>query len=164
MAGHTKREYGIWKNITNNNPLLKLEAFGQSIWIDFIRRGTISSGELKKLIDEDGVTGVTSNPSIFEKAIGGSSDYDEAIHALAGNGKSVEQIYESLAVEDIQHAADLFRPVYDRLDGADGFVSLEVSPRLANNTALTVADRRLPDGYRQTHHHVQGRMPGRGLP
>jgi len=67
----------------NNNPLLKLEAFGQSIWIDFIRRGTILSGELKKLIDEDGVTGVTSNPSIFEKAIGGSDDYDKAIHALA---------------------------------------------------------------------------------
>lgn len=124
----------------NNNPLLKLEAFGQSIWIDFIRRGTILSGELKKLIDEDGVTGVTSNPSIFEKAIGGSNDYDVAIHALADKGKNVEQIYESLAVEDIQHAADLFRPVYDRLDGADGFVSLEVSPRLANNTAQTIAE------------------------
>jgi transaldolase len=124
----------------NNNPLLKLEAFGQSIWIDFIRRGTILSGELKKLIDEDGVTGVTSNPSIFEKAIGGSNDYDEAIHALADKGKGVEQIYESLAVEDIQHAADLFRPVYERLDGADGFVSLEVSPRLANNTAQTIAE------------------------
>ena len=82
-----------------NNPLLKLEAFGQSIWIDFIRRGTISSGELKKLIDEDGVTGVTSNPSIFEKAIGGSGDYDEAIQALADKGKSVEQVYESLGVE-----------------------------------------------------------------
>jgi transaldolase len=102
----------------NNNPLLKLEAFGQSIWIDFIRRGTILSGELKKLIDDDGVTGVTSNPSIFEKSIGGSNDYDEAIQALAGNGRSMEQIYESLAVEDILHAADLFRPVYDRLDGA----------------------------------------------
>jgi len=124
----------------NNNPLLKLEAFGQSIWIDFIRRGTILSGELKKLIDEDGVTGVTSNPSIFEKAIGGSNDYDEAIHALADKGKSMEQIYESLAVEDIQHAADLFRPVYDRSDGADGFVSLEVSPRLANNTAQTITE------------------------
>jgi len=70
----------------NYNPLLKLEAFGQSIWIDFIRRGTILSGELKKPIDEDGVTGVTSNPSIFEKSIGGRSDYEEAIHALAGNG------------------------------------------------------------------------------
>ncbi len=123
-----------------DNPLLKLEAFGQSIWIDFIRRGTILSGELKKLIDEDGVTGVTSNPSIFEKAIGGSSDYDEAIHAPAGDGKSLEQIYESLVVEDIQHAADLFRPVLDRSDGADGFVSLEVSPRLANNTAQTIAE------------------------
>jgi transaldolase len=123
-----------------DNPLLKLEVLGQSIWIDFIRRGTILSGELKKLIDEDGVTGVTSNPSIFEKAIGGSSDYDEAIHALAGKGKSLEHIYESLAVEDIQHAADLFRPVFARSDGSDGFVSLEVSPRLANNTAQTIAE------------------------
>ena len=126
----------------NNNPLLKLEAFGQSIWIDFIRRGTILSGELKKLIDEDGVTGVTSKPSIFEKAIGGSRDYDEAIHGLAGKGRSMVQIYESLAVEDIQNAADLLSPAYNRSEGADGYVSLEVSPRLANNTEQTMAEAR----------------------
>ena len=124
------------------NPLLKLEAFGQSIWMDFIRRGMISSGQLKQLIEEDGLSGVTSNPSIFEKAIAGSHDYDDAIRKLALDGKSVEQIYAALTVEDIQRVADLFRPVYDRLDGADGFVSLEVSPYLARDTAKTIADAR----------------------
>lgn len=124
------------------NPLLKLERLGQSIWMDFIRRGMISSGELKQLIEEDGLRGVTSNPSIFEKAITGSRDYDDTIRALALGGKSVDQIYAALTVEDIQQVADLFRPVYDRLDGADGLVSLEVSPRLAHDTAGTVADAR----------------------
>ena len=124
------------------NPLLKLENLGQSIWMDFIRRGMISSGELKRLIEEDGLRGVTSNPSIFEKAIAGSRDYDDAIRTLALEGKSVDQIYAALTVEDIQRVADLFRPVYDRLDGADGFVSLEVSPRLAHDTAGTIADAR----------------------
>jgi len=124
------------------NPLLKLENLGQSIWMDFIRRGMISSGELRQLIEEDGLRGVTSNPSIFEKAITGSNDYDDAIRALALEGKNVDQIYSALTVEDIQRVADLFRPVYDRLDGADGFVSLEVSPRLAHDTAGTIADAR----------------------
>jgi len=124
------------------NTLLKLEHFGQSIWMDFIRRGTIVSGELKQLIEEDGLGGVTSNPSIFEKAIAESHDYDEAIRALALEGKSVDQIYAALTVEDIQRTADLFRPVYDRLNGADGFVSLEVSPYLAHDTAGTIADAR----------------------
>ena len=125
-----------------DNPLLKLEAFGQSIWMDFIRRGTISSGELKQLIEEDGVSGMTSNPSIFEKAIAGSHDYDAAIRKLALERKSVDQIYADLTVEDIQRSADLFRPVYDRLDGSDGFVSLEVSPYLARDTDKTIADAR----------------------
>jgi transaldolase len=124
------------------NPLLKLEAFGQSIWMDFIRRGMIASGELKRLIQEDGLRGMTSNPSIFEKAIAGSHDYDDAIRELALEGKSVDQIYTALTVEDIQRTADLFRPVYERLDGADGFVSLEVSPYLARDTAWTIADAR----------------------
>ena len=124
------------------NPLSNLEAFGQSIWMDFIRRGTISSGELKQLIEEDGLSGVTSNPSIFEKAIAGSHDYDDAIRKLALEGKSVDQIYAALTVEEIQRSADLFRPVYDRLDGADGFVSLEVSPYLARDTDKTIADAR----------------------
>jgi transaldolase len=124
------------------NPLLKLETCGQSIWMDFIRRGMIASGQLKQLIEEDGLRGMTSNPSIFEKAIAGSHDYDDAIRDLALDGKSVDQIYEALTVEDIQRTADLFRPVYDRLDGADGFVSLEVSPYLARDTAWTIADAR----------------------
>src|ERR1035437_5131743 len=126
----------------NDNPLIKLEAFGQSIWMDFIQRAMIASGQLKQLIEEDGLRGVTSNPSIFEKAIAGSHDYDDAIRALALEGKSVDQIYDSLTVEDIQRVADLFRPVYDRLDGADGFVSLEVSPYLARDTAKTIAEAR----------------------
>jgi transaldolase len=124
------------------NPLLKLESSGQSIWMDFIRRGMIASGELKQLIEEDGLRGMTSNPSIFEKAIAGNRDYDDAISELALEGKSVDQIYTALTVEDIQRAADLFRPVYDRLDWADGFVSLEVSPYLARDTAKTIADAR----------------------
>ena len=124
------------------NPLLKLEAFGQSVWIDFLRRGTISNGELKRLIDEDGLSGVTSNPAIFEKAIVGSSDYDEDIRMLAMDKKSIQAIYETLVVEDIQRAADLFRPIYDRTEGADGFVSLEVSPHLAHDTKGTIAEAR----------------------
>ena len=90
------------------NPLLKLEGFGQSIWMDFIRRGTIASGELKQLIEEDGLSGVTSNPSIFEKAIAGSHDYDDAIRKLALEGKSVDQIYTALTVEDIQRVGRSF--------------------------------------------------------
>jgi len=124
------------------NPLLKLEMFGQSIWMDFIRRGTLTSGEFRQYIEEDGVLGVTSNPSIFEKAIAGSHDYDSAVRALALEDKNVEEIYQALTVEDIQRAADLFRPVYDRLEGADGFVSLEVSPRLAHDTAGTISEAR----------------------
>jgi transaldolase len=124
------------------NPLLKLEHFGQSIWMDFIRRGMFVSGELKQLIEEDGLGGMTSNPSIFEKAITDSHDYDDVIRSLALEGKSVDQIYAAITVEDIQRAADLFRPVFARLDGGDGFVSLEVSPHLAHDTAGTIADAR----------------------
>lgn len=124
------------------NPLLRLQAFGQSIWLDFLRRGMVSSGEIKKLIDEDGLRGITSNPSIFEKAIGGSHDYDESIRALALSGKSVDEIYRVLTVDDVQRAADLLRPVYDRSGGRDGFVSLEVSPHLARDTERTVAEAR----------------------
>lgn len=124
------------------NPLLQLEHFGQSIWMDFIRRGMFVSGDLKQLIEEDGLGGMTSNPSIFEKAITDSHDYDDAIRSLALEGKSVDQIYAAITVEDIQRAADLFRPVFARLDGGDGFVSVEVSPHLAHDTAGTIADAR----------------------
>jgi transaldolase len=124
------------------NPLLRLESFGQGIWMDFIRRETLSSGELRRLIEEDGLRGMTSNPSIFEKAIAGSHDYDDAIRALALEGKSIAEIYQALAVEDIQRAADLFHPIYDQTEGGDGFVSLEVSPGLAHDTAGTIAEAR----------------------
>jgi len=125
-----------------NNPLLDLQTLGQSIWMDFIRREMITSGELQRLIEEDGVSGVTSNPSIFEKAITESHDYDEAIHALTLEGKTTDEIYQYLTVEDIQSVADLLRPTYDRTDGQDGFVSLEVSPRLAHNTTGTIDEAR----------------------
>jgi transaldolase/glucose-6-phosphate isomerase len=126
----------------NKNPLLGLETFGQSVWLDFLRRNALANGEIQGLIDQDGVSGLTSNPSIFEKAIAGSHDYDTAIRALTVEGKSIEEIYEALTIEDIQHAADLFRPIYERLAGGDGFVSLEVSPRLAHDTAGTIAEAR----------------------
>ena len=124
------------------NPLLKLRSFGQSIWLDYIGRRMLVSGELGRLIEDDGLAGVTSNPSIFEKAIAESDDYDDAILSLARAGKNAGEIYEELAVEDIRLTADLFRPLYDRVEGRDGFVSLEVSPRLANDTAGTVMEAR----------------------
>ncbi len=124
------------------SPLLTLESFGQSIWMDFLRRSVISSGELQRLIQEDGITGVTSNPSIFEKAIAESNDYEGAIRTLTLAGKTVDEIYQAITIEDIQNTADLFRPVYDRLEGKDGFVSLEVSPNLAHDTAGTIEQAR----------------------
>lgn len=124
------------------NPLKKLESFGQSIWVDYIRRKSIDSGELSRWINEDGVSGVTSNPSIFHKAITGSDDYDETIHTQAIAGHDSAEIFRVLATEDIQRAADLFRPVYDRTGGADGFVSIEVSPGLAHDTKGTLEEAR----------------------
>ena len=124
------------------NPLVKLGTFGQSVWLDYIRRQMIESGELKKFIDADGLKGVTSNPSIFQKAIAGSTDYDGAIRTLVQAGKSVKEIYETLTVEDVGQAADVFRPLYDRVDGKDGFVSLEVNPHLAHDTDGTIAEAR----------------------
>ncbi len=122
------------------NPLLALKGCGQSVWLDSIRRGHIVSGDLERLVREDGISGETSNPAIFEKAIAGSSDYDQAIAGLIAEGRSALEIYEELAVADIQMAADVFRPVYDVTAGADGFVSLEVSPHLAYDTAGTIAE------------------------
>lgn len=125
-----------------NNPLLDLQSFGQSIWMDFISRGTISSGQLQRWIEEDGISGVTSNPSIFEKAIAESDDYDESIRDLSLKSMSSEEIFRSLTVEDIQRVADLLRPTYDRTDGRDGFVSLEVLPTLAHDTSGTIEEAR----------------------
>jgi transaldolase/glucose-6-phosphate isomerase len=119
--------------------LHELADLGQSIWYDNIRRALLDSGEMQSLI-EQGITGVTSNPSIFENAIAGSTDYDETLSALVEEGKSVEEIYEILAIEDIQRTADLLRPVYKRTDGLDGYVSLEVNPALAHDTTGTIAE------------------------
>ncbi|MDF0666547.1 MAG: bifunctional transaldolase/phosoglucose isomerase [Nitrospira sp.] len=124
------------------NPLLHLQTFGQSIWLDFIRRGMLLSGEMQRLRDVCGVRGVTSNPSIFEKAIGGSRDYDDRIRALTLKGKASREIYEDLTLDDVQHTADLFRQVYDQTEGRDGFVSLEVSPDLADDATGTVEEAR----------------------
>src|ERR1700758_5112580 len=123
------------------NPVKALETHGQSVWLDFLARGFIAKGDLKKLIESDGVKGVTSNPSIFEKAIGSSDEYDAPIgQTLKRGDRPVAELFEHLAVEDIQHAADVLRPVYDHLAGHDGFVSLEVSPYLAMDTKGTVAE------------------------
>ncbi len=116
---------------------------GQSVWYDNIRRGLIISGELQRLIDDDAVVGVTSNPTIFEKAIAGSNDYDDAMRALVAQGEHDPRvIFESLAVDDIQRAADILRPTYDRTNRHDGYISLEVAPDRANDTEGTIADAR----------------------
>ncbi len=123
------------------NPVKKLQSRGQAVWLDFLARGFIANGDLKTLIERDGVRGVTSNPSIFEKAIAGSDEYDDAISALLKqHDRTVADLYEALAVEDIQRAADVLKPVYDELHGADGYVSLEVSPYLALDTKGTIAE------------------------
>jgi transaldolase/glucose-6-phosphate isomerase len=123
------------------NPVKALENHGQAVWLDFLARGFVAKGELKKLIDSDGVKGVTSNPSIFEKAIGSSDEYDAPIgEALKKADRPVAELFEHLAVEDIQHAADVLRPVYEHLHGHDGFVSLEVSPYLAMDSKGTIAE------------------------
>src|ERR1700744_1943922 len=123
------------------NPVKELEKHGQAVWLDFLARGFVADGGLKKLIDTDGVKGVTSNPSIFEKAIGSSDEYDSPIGtALKKGDRSIAELFEHVAIEDIQHAADVLRPVYDHLDGNDGFVSLEVSPYLAMDTNGTIAE------------------------
>jgi transaldolase/glucose-6-phosphate isomerase len=123
------------------NPLLQLLDLGQSVWYDYIRRSLITSGELARLIAEDGLRGITSNPSIWEKAIAGSTDYDDSIAALRRTGATEPKaVYEELAIQDIQQAANAFRPAYEGADGRDGFVSIEVSPELAHDTDGTIAE------------------------
>ncbi|MDR3695563.1 transaldolase [Mucilaginibacter sp.] len=121
------------------NKVKQIHSFGQSIWLDFIDREIMSSGKLQKLIDEDGVRGVTSNPAIFEKAITSSSDYDADIRKLSDSDKTNEEIFFGLAIEDIKKATDLFKGVYEESKGEDGYVSLEVSPFLALDTEGTAA-------------------------
>ena len=125
------------------NPLKQLQSFGQSIWLDYIRRNLFTSGELQRLIDEDGLRGMTSNPAIFEKAITGSTDYKDFLDSLCGRTDlDAKARYELLAIRDIQDAADLLRPVYQSTKKRDGYVSLEVSPYLANDTQATLEEAR----------------------
>ncbi|MDA3810761.1 MAG: transaldolase [Spirochaetaceae bacterium] len=125
-----------------HNPLKKLETLGQSIWLDYIRRDLIESGELKRLIDEDGLRGMTSNPAIFEKAIAESDIYDKDIFEMAIKSKDVKTIYETLSQGDVQNAADEFRIVYENTAHKDGYVSLEVNPHLAHDTKGTIEEAR----------------------
>jgi transaldolase/glucose-6-phosphate isomerase len=125
------------------NPVRALQRFGQSVWLDYLRRSLFTSGEFRRLIDEDGLRGATSNPSIFEKAIAGSTDYLNALQGIERHGDMEPMtLYEALAIRDIRDAADLLRPVYDSTARADGYVSMEVSPYLAHDTAATIDEAR----------------------
>lgn len=126
----------------NSNPLVRLAEFGQSPWFDFISRDIIESGELARLVKDDGLKGVTSNPAIFEKAVSSGTAYDAFIRENAASSKDAVDLYERLAVRDIKDAADILREVYDATEGGDGFVSLEVSPHLAFDTEKTIAEAR----------------------
>lgn len=125
---------------SNKNPLQEIDQFGQSIWLDYIKRDLIISGKLKELIDNDDLKGMTSNPAIFEKAFAESDDYVKDIQAMASEGKSLEDIYTELSERDVRDASKVFEGVYKKTDGKDGFVSLEVNPHLAHNTEGTLAE------------------------
>ncbi len=123
------------------NRIKQISSLGQAIWLDYISRDLVRSGQLAELVDE-GITGVTSNPTIFQKAIAGSDVYDDDIRQLAREGRNAVEIYEAIAVEDVGEAADVLRPVYNETHGRDGFVSIEVSPKLAHDTEGTIAEAR----------------------
>ena len=142
FSGEARHRRRLAKMTALENPLRALEVFGQSVWLDYIRRSLITSGELRRLIEEDGLRGVTSNPAIFEKAISGSSDYRAVLEQPGVRTLDAKTIYERLAIQDIQDAADVLRPVYDQTSKRDGYVSLEVSPLLAYDTAETIAEAR----------------------
>jgi transaldolase len=131
-----------WEDPMPENPLKALSALGQSVWYDYIRRDLYEGPELRKLIDADGLSGMTSNPTIFQKAIAETDLYDDAIRRLGGKGLAPAALFEALAVEDVRGAADVFRPVFDRTGGDDGFVSIEVSPLLGHDTEGTIAEVR----------------------
>ncbi len=123
-------------------PLIRLQQLGQSPWHDNIRRQLLTSGTLKKMVEDGDITGLTSNPTIFEQAIADSSDYDADLRRLAAEGKNADQIFDALAIDDIRNAADVLAPVFERTGGKDGYVSIEVAPRLANDTPSTIREAR----------------------
>lgn len=124
----------------NENPLKRLQQYGQSVWMDYIHRDLLRGGGLQRMIEEDGLRGVTSNPTIFDKAIEGSDTYDDDIKSEAAKGRTVEQICTKLLTDDVRAAADIFRPVYLETGGRDGFVSHEVNPHLAHDVAGTISE------------------------
>ena len=148
-----------------SNPLAQLAKVGQSVWFDQMERKLVSTGKLQKMIEQDDLRGLTSNPTIFEKAIAGSEDYDSQLRQLAAQNKSRDEIYEELVVDDIGKAADVFRPVYEKTKGLDGYVSLEVSPLLARKTAETIAEAKKLFG-RLGKKNLMIKIPGtpEGLP
>lgn len=127
---------------TKQNPLQRLAEFGQSPWLDYIRRSLMTSGELQRLVDEEGLKGVTSNPAIFEKALSASDDYQDFIAENTGTVKNAIALYERIAIRDIQNAADILKSIYDSTNKRDGYVSLEVSPTIANDTQKTLEEAR----------------------
>jgi len=134
---------GNWKivmNAQNENRLRRLEELGQSLWLDYIERALLTEGEMERLVREDGISGVTSNPSIFEKAIAQHKEYDEAIEKLVRQNPDAQKIYEELAVDDVRRVADLLHGVYETSGMRDGYVSMEVSPHLAYDTDATIAE------------------------
>jgi transaldolase len=128
--------------MTTENPLWKLRELGQSIWYDYIRRDLYTSGKLERLIRDDGLAGMTSNPTIFQKAIAETELYDEDVRRLGAEGKDPYAIFDQLAIEDVTRAADVFRPVFDETGGGDGYVSIEVGPQLANDTEGSIREAR----------------------
>ncbi len=149
-----------------NNPLTQLVASGQSPWIDFIRRTFMTDGSFGKLISDGEIVGATSNPTIFEKAIDGSNDYDDQLKSLVSQGiVDPKKIFDELAIQDIQMAADILRPVYDRTDGLDGYISLEVSPGSANQTQQAIDEARYLWG-RVQRPNIMIKIPGtlEGIP
>ena len=124
------------------NPLRELRKHGQSVWYDNLNRALLATGQLQRMVDEDGVSGGTSNPSIFEKAMSGGDYYDADLSRLAHQGKDISEIFDALTIDDIQRCAGVFRPIYDETQGRDGLASLEVSPTLANDTQASIEDAR----------------------
>ena len=148
-----------------DNPLKKLKTLSQSIWLDYIRRDLIESGKLRRLIDEDGLRGITSNPAIFEKAIAESNIYDQDIREMALKKKDVQTIYEALSQRDVQGAADEFISVYEKTDDKDGYVSLEVNPHLAHDTKGTIEEaRRLWAALNRSNVFIKVPATSDGLP